>query len=63
MPYPPFRDPWAKRDAWRKHPVFSNRAMFANFFPGFGIAVVAFTVYVAADNLYLSKRRVETPHH
>ncbi|KAF7376183.1 NADH-ubiquinone oxidoreductase B12 subunit [Mycena sanguinolenta] len=29
----PFRDPWAKREAWRKHPVFSNRAMFSNLFP------------------------------
>jgi NADH dehydrogenase (ubiquinone) 1 beta subcomplex subunit 3 len=49
---PLFRDPWAKRDAWRKHPVFSQRAMFRNIFPGFGIAVVAFTVYVVADNVY-----------
>ncbi|RDB25338.1 hypothetical protein Hypma_007889 [Hypsizygus marmoreus] len=32
---PLFRDPWAKREAWRKHPVFSNRIMFRNLFPGF----------------------------
>jgi NADH dehydrogenase (ubiquinone) 1 beta subcomplex subunit 3 len=25
--------------------------MFSNLFPGFGIAVVAFTAYVIADNL------------
>ncbi|GAA6032622.1 hypothetical protein JCM8097_004844 [Rhodosporidiobolus ruineniae] len=42
-------DPWAKREAWRKSPIFSNRAMFRNLFPGFGIAVVAFTAYVAYD--------------
>ncbi|KAJ7497337.1 NADH dehydrogenase 1 beta subcomplex subunit 3 [Mycena latifolia] len=58
-----FRDPWAKRDAWRKHPVFSNRAMFANLFPGLGIAIVAFSAYVLADNLYLSKRKPEVSHH
>ncbi|KAF8844389.1 hypothetical protein BDN67DRAFT_771190 [Paxillus ammoniavirescens] len=53
MANPPlFRDPWAKREAWRKHPVFSNRAMFSSMFPGFGIAVVAFTAYVVVDNFY-----------
>jgi NADH dehydrogenase (ubiquinone) 1 beta subcomplex subunit 3 len=57
-----YRDPWAKREAWRKHPVFSNRAMFRNLFPGFGTAVVAFTAYVLYDNLY---RRTHIPdkHH
>ena len=58
-----FRDPWAKRDAWRKHPVFSNRAMFANFFPGFGIALVAFTAYVIADNVYSGVKPQEAKHH
>lgn len=47
-----YRDPWAKRDAWRRHPVFARRQMFANMFPGFGIALVAFTCYVVADNFY-----------
>ncbi|PAV19039.1 nadh-ubiquinone oxidoreductase b12 [Pyrrhoderma noxium] len=42
---PLFRDPWAKREAWRKHPVFSKVAMFKNLFPGFGIAVVAFSAF------------------
>ncbi|KAI6040295.1 NADH dehydrogenase 1 beta subcomplex subunit 3 [Pisolithus marmoratus] len=49
---PLFRDPWARREAWRKHPVFSNRAMFSSMFPGLGIAVVAFTTYVIVDNFY-----------
>ncbi|KAK4057287.1 hypothetical protein OIO90_001784 [Microbotryomycetes sp. JL221] len=44
-----YRDPWAKREAWRKSPIFSNKSMFRNLFPGFGIAVVAFTAYVAYD--------------
>ncbi|GLB37453.1 putative NADH-ubiquinone oxidoreductase B12 subunit family protein [Lyophyllum shimeji] len=47
---PLFRDPWAKREAWRKHPVFSNRAMFRNLFPGFGIGVII-SVGIA-DNQY-----------
>ncbi|KAI0798468.1 hypothetical protein BC629DRAFT_1285650, partial [Irpex lacteus] len=34
-------NPWAKRDEWRKHPTFSQRAMFSRMFPGFGVAVVA----------------------
>ena len=49
---PLFRDPWAKREAWRKHSVFSNRAMFSSMFPGFGIAAAAFTAYVVFDNFY-----------
>merc|ERR1712230_281185 len=51
MSGPLYRDPWAKREAWRKHPVFSNRAMFSNLFPGLGIAIVAFGAYVLVDNL------------
>lgn len=35
----------------KQHPIFSNRAMFSNLFPGFGIALVAFTAYVVVDNL------------
>ncbi|KIM75519.1 hypothetical protein PILCRDRAFT_78795 [Piloderma croceum F 1598] len=60
---PLFRDPWARREAWRKHPVFSNRAMFSGLFPGFGIAVVAFTTYVVADKLYLNAKIEEAKHH
>ena len=59
---PLFRDPWAKRDAWRKHPVFSQRAMFRNMFPGFGIAVVAFSVYVVVDNVYGKVNKTEAHH-
>lgn len=57
-----YRDPWAKREAWRKHPVFSNQAMFRNLFPGFGIAVAAFTVYVVVDNMFL-KAEAKQKHH
>jgi NADH dehydrogenase (ubiquinone) 1 beta subcomplex subunit 3 len=46
-----FRDAWAKREAWRKHPVFARTAMIRSMFPGFGIAVVAFTAFVVVDNV------------
>ncbi|KAL1922021.1 uncharacterized protein VTP21DRAFT_10663 [Calcarisporiella thermophila] len=42
---PRFYDPWARRDAWRKHSLFTNRTMVRNMFPGLGIATVAFAVY------------------
>ncbi|KAG8680073.1 hypothetical protein FRC08_016557 [Ceratobasidium sp. 394] len=61
MPEPLYRDPWAKREAWRKHPIFSNRAMFKNALPGFGIAVVAFTAYVAAEKFILPEKKED--HH
>lgn len=51
---PLFRDPWAKREAWRHSPVFQQRVMFRNVFPGFGIAVVAFSAYLLADNFIFS---------
>lgn len=60
---PLFRDPWAKREAWRKSPIFSNRVMFRNLFPGFGIAVAAFTAYVIADNVYLSTQTQDASHY
>ncbi|KAF9268913.1 hypothetical protein L218DRAFT_852565 [Marasmius fiardii PR-910] len=60
---PLYRDPWAKREAWRKHPVFGKTAMLRSMFPGFGIAVVTFTAYVIADNVYLSAKKSEQAHH
>ncbi|KPV77604.1 uncharacterized protein RHOBADRAFT_64516 [Rhodotorula graminis WP1] len=58
---PLYRDPWAKREAWRKNPIFSNKSMFRNLFPGFGIAVVAFTAYVAYDNTVNAAKK--SSHH
>ncbi len=38
--------------------------MLRNLFPGFGIAVVAFTGYVIAENVYLKAKKPEAePHH
>ncbi len=57
-----YRDPWAKREAWRKHPVFSTASQLRQLFPGFGIAVVAFTAYVVWDNWKLSKKEHSDAH-
>ena len=58
-----YRDPWAKLEAWRKHPIFSRSTMLRSMFPGFGIAVVAFTAYVIADNVYQSGKQQKNTHH
>ncbi|KAI9634092.1 NADH-ubiquinone oxidoreductase B12 subunit family-domain-containing protein [Dioszegia hungarica] len=55
MPGPLYRDPWGAREAWRKSPIFSNRAMFRNILPGFGTAVIAFSAYVIYDELIAKK--------
>lgn len=36
--------------------------MFSSMFPGFGIAVVAFTAYVIVDNFKEKSRQVEQNH-
>ncbi|KIY50317.1 hypothetical protein FISHEDRAFT_39816 [Fistulina hepatica ATCC 64428] len=46
-----FRDPWAKANAWRTHPVFKGSAMVRNFLPGFGTALVLFSAYVVFDKM------------
>ncbi|KDN49200.1 hypothetical protein K437DRAFT_255325 [Tilletiaria anomala UBC 951] len=46
-----YRDPWARSEAWRKHPVFSNRFLFRSFLPGFGLGTAAFALYYAIDTI------------
>lgn len=48
-------NPWAKRDAWRYEGQFSRFNRFRLAFPGFGIAVVAFSAYVGYEKLVLKK--------
>ena len=57
-----FRDPWAKREAWRKAPVFSTRSYLKHLFPGFGIGLAAFISYVVVDETIL-KSRTPADHH
>ncbi|KAM0699640.1 hypothetical protein Q7P36_000643 [Cladosporium allicinum] len=47
----PASDPWARAEAWRYSGPFSTRNRFKGSFPGFGIALGAFAVYVAYDKL------------
>ncbi|EJD03355.1 uncharacterized protein FOMMEDRAFT_85235 [Fomitiporia mediterranea MF3/22] len=63
MADPLYRDPWAKREAWRNHPIFSRTTVFRNIFPGFGIAVVAFTGYVIYDNINVKTKAKEANGH
>lgn len=58
-----YRDPWAKREAWRKHPMFSGRSYFRQMFPGFGIAAVTFGLYVAWDEWRLSRAHAKAGGH
>ena len=43
------KDPWFRREAWRWDPFFSNKNILRHSFPGLGIAVAAFSVYLAYD--------------
>ncbi|KAF3085368.1 hypothetical protein TWF102_000271 [Orbilia oligospora] len=45
-------DPWARREAWRYTGPFTRINRFRGFFPGLGIATVAFTVYCAAEYMF-----------
>lgn len=49
-----------RRDAWRKHPMLGNQMRHAT--PGLGIALVAFGVYLVAEQAY---NRINAPssHH
>ena len=40
---------WRKLEAWRAHPLLSNR--FRHSVPGLGIGFVAFLGYVAYDQM------------
>lgn len=42
-----FHDRWAKREAWRKHPIFSMRYYVTHMFPGLTLGVTAFIAYCA----------------
>ncbi|PWN43668.1 hypothetical protein IE81DRAFT_346278 [Ceraceosorus guamensis] len=46
-----YRDPWAAREAWRKHPIFSHSYYIRNAWPGFGLGAGAFLIYWAVDEL------------
>ncbi|KAI8980819.1 NADH-ubiquinone oxidoreductase B12 subunit family-domain-containing protein [Pilobolus umbonatus] len=57
---PVYHDPWAKREAWRKSPIFSKTSNLKTLFPGLGIATVAFAAYCTYEHFFLNK---SNKHH
>lgn len=53
---PVYHDPWAKREAWRKSPIFSKSSNIKTMFPGLGIATVAFAAYCTYEHFVLNKK-------
>ncbi|KAJ9612086.1 hypothetical protein H2200_003681 [Cladophialophora chaetospira] len=49
------RDPWKRNEAWRYSGPFTRWNRMKGAFPGFTIAVVAFTGYVIAEQLFFAK--------
>ncbi|KAJ2546285.1 hypothetical protein EV175_005657, partial [Coemansia sp. RSA 1933] len=45
------KDPWERREAWRRHPAFSKMSQLKGMFPGFGIASGLFAVYLASTHV------------
>ncbi|KAJ1977809.1 hypothetical protein H4R34_003442 [Dimargaris verticillata] len=44
-------DPWARREAWRKHPFFGPKNVLKGLAPGLGIATGAFALLLAYEQL------------
>lgn len=53
------KDPWAQRLLWRDHPYFSAWHKLRLAFPGLGIALVSFGLYLALEHVGI----VPAPHH
>ncbi|GAA5797001.1 NADH-ubiquinone oxidoreductase B12 subunit family-domain-containing protein [Helicostylum pulchrum] len=51
-----YHDPWARREAWRKSPIFSKTSNIRTMFPGLGIATVAFAAYCTYEHFVLDKK-------
>ncbi|KAJ3374637.1 hypothetical protein GGF31_006534 [Allomyces arbusculus] len=51
----PYHDPWARREAWRYHPIFSRSAQLRGAFPGLGIATAAFATYCVVEHFFFKK--------
>lgn len=50
-----------RRDEWRKHPMLGNQMRHAT--PGLGIALVAFGVYLVAEQVYNKINSSSHSHH
>ncbi|XP_058752854.1 NADH dehydrogenase [ubiquinone] 1 beta subcomplex subunit 3-B-like [Vicia villosa] len=49
-----------RRDEWRKHPMLGNQ--FRHATPGLGIALVAFGVYLVAEQVYNKTNASSSSH-
>ncbi|KAJ3031224.1 UNVERIFIED_CONTAM: hypothetical protein HDU68_005830 [Siphonaria sp. JEL0065] len=49
---PATKDPWARREAWRHDGFWSVARRTRALFPGFGLGLVAFGVYLGYDKWY-----------
>ncbi|KAK5166260.1 uncharacterized protein LTR77_008521 [Saxophila tyrrhenica] len=50
----PANDPWARNEAWRYTGPFTRRNRLKGLFPGFGIGLAAFGVYMVYEQLFMS---------
>ena len=48
----PTKDPWTRVEAWRSHPIFSSKANFRYFFPGFAWGVGAFVIACVVEKVF-----------
>lgn len=60
---PVANDPWAKREAWRHHPMFGQLKQVSQMFPGLGLAMVAFGAYLAWEQVAGDKEDKHKPGH
>ncbi|KAI7867744.1 NADH-ubiquinone oxidoreductase B12 subunit family-domain-containing protein [Spinellus fusiger] len=56
---PVYHDPWAKREAWRRHSFFVKTNSVRSIFPGLGLATVAFAAYCGYEAIFLKDKK----HH
>ncbi|EXJ62916.1 hypothetical protein A1O7_03359 [Cladophialophora yegresii CBS 114405] len=56
------KDPWKRNEAWRYTGPFTRGNRMKGAFPGFGIAVVAFTGYVIVEQLFFAKDHHASEH-
>ncbi|MCJ1337808.1 hypothetical protein MMC09_003092 [Bachmanniomyces sp. S44760] len=64
----PAKDPWSRAEVWRYTGPFTRANRFKGAFPGFGIALVAFTAYSGYEYLFMkdehhAKEGHEEQHH
>ncbi|KAL1934633.1 hypothetical protein VTP01DRAFT_6815, partial [Rhizomucor pusillus] len=50
---PVYHDPWARREAWRKHPIFSKGANFRTMFPGQEASLDFFSLFTFSLSISL----------